>query len=52
MKNKETSKKRAYKKPEIKSEEVSIAALGKACNGMQAGNSGRKAAAPCSVLLS
>lgn len=52
MKKDEAKKKRPYKKPEIKSEEVSIAALAKACNGMQAGNSGRKAAAPCSVLLS
>jgi hypothetical protein len=46
------NKKREYKKPEIQSEQVSIAALAKSCNGMLTGSSGRKAAAPCTVLLS
>jgi hypothetical protein len=50
--NDSNNKKREYKKPEVQSEQVSIAALAKACNGMLTGSSGRKASAPCTVLLS
>jgi hypothetical protein len=46
------AKKQDYKKPEIQSEKVSIAALAQACNGMLSGSSGRKASAPCTTLLS
>lgn len=46
------NEKKKYLKPEIKTEKVSIASLGKACNGTGSGGSGRKAAIPCAVLLS
>ncbi|MCB0362561.1 MAG: hypothetical protein KDD35_07560 [Bdellovibrionales bacterium] len=43
--------KRSYFKPEVKSENIGKAELGKVCNGSSAG--GRKASGPiCSTLLS
>jgi len=42
--------KRAYQKPEIKSEKVTVASMAKACNNTHTSN--RKAVAPCVTLLS
>jgi hypothetical protein len=50
--NADQKKKKTYKTPEIKSEKVSIAALGRACNGRLGGHGGHKANAPCTTLLS
>lgn len=45
------STKRAYQTPSIQSEKIEQALLAAGCNGMSSGG-GRKAAAPCTVLLS
>lgn len=52
QKNSMTEKpKREYVAPKIESEKISFALLAGSCNGMSSGG-GRKATAPCTVLLS
>ena len=43
--------KKSYIKPEIKSEKVETARMANACNG-HTSTGGRKAAVPCTILLS
>jgi hypothetical protein len=43
-----TNKRRAYRKPEIRTEKILDAGLGHVCNGTAGG--GRKAVAPCTTL--